>query len=179
MTLVVRGDTRAFAILYDRHAVAAYSLAYRICGRRPSAEEVVQEAFLAAWRRRSSFDPTRGGVRPWILTLVRNRSIDALRHASATTVRDVHDERIAAAMPALELTDIAVERRSETVAIRAALEQLPDEQQRVIELAFFGGFTHLEIAAMLNVPAGTVKGRMRLGLMKLRTALSEQVSVMV
>jgi len=179
MALVAHGDTRAFAVVYDRHAVAAYSLAYRICGRRSSAEEVVQEAFLAAWRGRSSYEMARGGLRTWILTLVRNRAIDAVRHAGVTTNRDVHDETIAVAVAALELTDVEVERRSEAAVVRAALEQLPDEQQRVIELAFFGGFTHSEIAVMLDLPTGTVKGRMRLGLLKMRAALGDQASAMV
>ena len=179
MELVVAGDTRAFATLYDRHAAVAYSLAYRICGRRSSAEEVVQEAFLAAWRSRASYQSARGGLRQWILALVRNRAIDAVRHSSVKTSRDVQDDRLAAALPALERTDVEVERRTDAELVRHALRQLPDDQQRVIELAFFGGFTHSEIAAMLGLPPGTVKGRMRLGLTKLQAMLGEQASAMV
>jgi RNA polymerase sigma-70 factor (ECF subfamily) len=175
MELVRRGDSRAFAVVYDRHAAVAYSLAHRICGRRAAAEEVVQEAFLAAWRARASYASERGGLRTWILTLVRNRAIDALRHASVTTSRDVHDGALSAALPTLERTDAEVERRSEAELVRDALRDLPGDQQRVIELAFFGGFTHTEIAVMLGLPAGTVKGRMRLGLTKLRAALGEQI----
>jgi RNA polymerase sigma-70 factor (ECF subfamily) len=179
MELVVGGDTRAFAVLYDRHAAVAYSLAYRICGRRAAAEEAVQEAFLAAWRGRASYQSARGGLRLWLLALVRNRAIDAVRHASVTTSRDVHDEGLSATLPALERTDDEVERRSNAELVRRAMAELPDDQQRVIELSFFGGFTHSEIAAMLDLPPGTVKGRMRLGLTKLRATLAEPGSVMV
>ena len=179
MGLVAAGATRAFAVLFDRHAAVAYALAYRICGRRSSAEDVVQEAFLAAWRGRASYQSTRGGLRPWILTLVRNRAIDAVRHASVTTSRDLHDEEVAATLPALERTDVEVERRSDAEFVRGALRGLPADQQRVIELAFFGGFTHSEIAVILGLPPGTVKGRMRLGLMRLRAALGEPENAMV
>lgn len=140
MELVAAGDTRAFAVLYDRHSAVAYSLAYRICGRRSSAEEVVQEAFLAAWRGRASYQSSRGGLRPWILALVRNRAIDAVRHASVTTSRDVPDEEVAAALPALEHTDAEVERRTDAELVRSVLAQLPADQQRVIELAFLRRF---------------------------------------
>jgi len=179
MGLVAGGDRRAFAVIYDRHAAVAYSLAYRICGRRSSAEDVVQEAFLAAWRGRASYQSTRGGLRPWILTLVRNRAIDAVRHASVTTSRDLHDADVAATLPALERTDVEVERRTDAELVRGVLQELPTDQQRVIELAFFGGFTHSEIAVILGLPPGTVKGRMRLGLTRLRAALGEPENAMV
>ena len=180
MDLVATGaDTRAFAVLYDRHASVAYALAYRICGRRSAAEEVVQDAFLAAWRGRASFQSSRGALRPWILALVRNRAIDTVRHASVTTSRDVHDDEVAAALPARERTDLEVERRTDAERVRGALEELPADQQRVIELAFFGGFTHTEIAVILGLPPGTVKGRMRLGLTRLRAALGEPENAMV
>ena len=178
MALVACGDARAFAVVYDRHAVVAYSLAHRICGRRASAEEVVQEAFLAAWRARERYDRSRGGVRSWLLTLVHNRAVDAVRHSAVTTSRDVNDEGLAALLPAIEQTDTEVERRNDAALVRSALEQLPDEQQQVIELAYFGGFSHSEIAVMLRLPPGTVKGRMRLGLTKLRDALGDYERVM-
>jgi RNA polymerase sigma-70 factor (ECF subfamily) len=151
----------------------SFSLAYRICGRRGLAEDVVQEAFLTLWRSKARYDRARGSVRSWLLAIVHNRAVDALRRESATTSRDVHDDGISATIAAGERTDAEVERRSDAQLVRRALEELPSEQRQVIELAYFGGFTHSELAEMLDLPAGTVKGRMRLGLRKLRVALGE------
>jgi RNA polymerase sigma-70 factor, ECF subfamily len=177
MALVGDGQARAFEIVFDRHAGPAFSLAYRMCGRRGVAEEVVQEAFLSIWRSGARFDPTRGSVRSWVLGVVHNRSIDALRRHTARDSRDVADEGIAERMPAAELTDVEVARREESDAVRGALEALPPEQRQVIELAYFGGFTHSQIANMLGTPVGTIKGRMRLGLTKMRGALSQPSEV--
>jgi RNA polymerase sigma-70 factor, ECF subfamily len=173
MQRVHQGDARAFAVVFDRHANIAFSLAYRICGRRTLAEDVVQETFLSLWRTRARYDRGRGSVRSWLLAIVHHRAIDLVRHESATASRDVHDEGISARLPALERTDVEVERRSEARLVRGALEELPFEQRQVIELAYFGGFSHSELAEMLDLPAGTVKGRMRLGLSKLRVALAD------
>jgi RNA polymerase sigma-70 factor (ECF subfamily) len=173
LALVYDGDTPAFAVLFDRHAGVSFSLAYRICGRRGLAEDVVQEAFLTLWRSEARYDRARGSVRSWLLAIVHNRAVDALRRESATTSRDVHDDGISATIAAGERTDAEVERRSDAQLVRRALEELPSEQRQVIELAYFGGFTHSELAEMLDLPAGTVKGRMRLGLRKLRVALGE------
>lgn len=172
MERVHDGDARAFAIVFDRHGGAAFSLAYRMCGSRTRAEDVVQEAFLSLWRAGAHYDPTRGSVRSWILGTVRNRAIDAFRRETAKEARDVRDEGLVAQLAAAELTEQEVERRDEAQRVRSALLELPAEQRRVIELAYFGGFTHTEIAGMLELPAGTVKGRMRLGLTKLRLSLS-------
>jgi RNA polymerase sigma-70 factor (ECF subfamily) len=177
MQLVRRGNAAAFEVVYDRHADAAFSLAYRICGQRAAAEDVVQEACLSLWRSGARYDRDRGSVRTWLLGIVHNRAIDALRRR---TVRDrglVSEEGIEERLAAPERTDVEVARRDEAREIRDALEQLPDEQSRVIELAYFGGLTHVEIASLLKTPVGTVKGRMRLGLAKMRMALGDPAEV--
>lgn len=173
MPLAHDGDVRAFEVIFDRHCEAAFSLAYRMCGRRGMAEDVVQEAFLSLWRSGSRYDRARGSVRSWVLGVVRNRAIDAFRRETTHAGRDVSDEAAADRIAAPENTEAQVEGRDEARQVRAALSSLPDDQRQVIELAFFGGFTHNQIAHMLELPAGTVKGRMRLGLMKLRFALSD------
>ena len=171
MQLVQRAEAAAFEIVYDRHASAAFSLAYRMCGARQAAEEVVQEAFLSIWRSGARYDRRRGSVRTWILGITHHRAIDALRRG---TVQDRHrasDEGIEERFEADERTDLEVARREEAQEVRGALEELPADQRRAIELAYFGGFTQSEIAEMLDVPIGTVKGRMRLGLEKMRGRL--------
>jgi RNA polymerase sigma-70 factor, ECF subfamily len=173
MQLIHDGEPRALEVIFDRHGDRAYSLAYRMCGQRTVAEDVVQEAFLSLWRSGTRYDAARGSVRSWVLTAVRNRSIDAFRRGSVTTSRDVVDEEATAHLVADERTESEVERREDARQIRAALGELPHEQRQVIELAYFGGFSHSEIAGMLGLPAGTVKGRMRLGLTKLRVALGD------
>ncbi|MDQ6834995.1 MAG: sigma-70 family RNA polymerase sigma factor [Actinomycetota bacterium] len=172
MALVHDGDAQAFEVIFDRHADAAFSLAYRMCGRRAVAEDVVQEAFLSLWRSGARYDQQRASVRSWVLSVVHNRAIDTFRRSVVRTSRDVADDGAAERLPAPERTDSEVERRDEAQQVRTALGELPAEQRQVIELAYFGGFSHSQIAEMLKLPAGTVKGRMRLGLTKMRTALS-------
>jgi RNA polymerase sigma-70 factor, ECF subfamily len=179
MHLVCAGDAQAFEIVFDRHSGAAFSLAYRMCGRQAMAEDIVQEAFVSLWRSGARYDATRGSVRTWVLSVVRNRTIDAFRRESAKGSRDVSEEGIAERMAAPELTDTEVERRDEARQVRKALVELPPDQRQVIELAYFGGFTHSQIADMLELPSGTVKGRMRLGLTKMRLALGDSPEVMV
>ena len=171
MERVRAGEARAFEVVFDRHGGPAFSLAYRMCGSRARAEEVVQEAFLSLWRSGVPYDRARGSVRSWILRVVHNRAIDALRREVARESRDVHDERLVEFVASEERIDVEVERRDDAQRVRRAVLELPAEQRRVIELAYFGGFTHTEIAQMLGLPAGTVKGRMRLGLSKLRMSL--------
>jgi RNA polymerase sigma-70 factor, ECF subfamily len=171
MQLVAESDAGAFAILYERHTNVAFSLAFRMCGKRTIAEEVVQDAFLSLWRGGSRYDRTRGSVRTWVLGIVHNRAIDALRRGTVHDRGRVSDEGIEERLEAPERTDQEVGRRDEAREIRTALEGLPAEQSHVIELAYYGGFTHSEIATMLDTPIGTIKGRMRLGLQKLRSQL--------
>jgi RNA polymerase sigma-70 factor (ECF subfamily) len=168
MQLVAAGDADAFEVVLERHENAAFSLAYRICGARSGAEDVVQEAFLAVWRNGARYDRARGSVRTWTLGIVHNRAVDALRRAGVHERRRASDEGIEESLEAPERTDAQAIGRAASDEIRGALGELPSEQRRVIELAYFGGFTHTEIASMLEMPIGTVKGRMRLGLHKLR-----------
>ena len=179
MEMVRGGDSRAFEVVFERHAGAAFSLAYRMCGSRPRAEEVVQEAFLSLWRSGARYNRARGSVRSWLLSVVHNRAIDALRRDLPRDARHVGDEGLAERVQAPELTDVEAERRDDARRVHSALHELPADQRRVIELAYFGGFTHTEIAGMLELPAGTVKGRMRLGLTKMRLAFGDRSTVAV
>jgi RNA polymerase sigma-70 factor (ECF subfamily) len=178
MQLSHDGDARAFEVIFDRHGSAAFSLAYRMCGRRALAEEIVQEAFMSLWRSAARYDRARGSVRTWVLRVVHNRAIDTFRREMSTAGHDVPDGRITEVLPARERTDEEAERRSDARLVRTALEGLPPDQRQVIELAYFGGFSHAQIADALGVPAGTVKGRMRLALSKLRIALGEPAGVL-
>lgn len=171
MEMVCDGDARAFEVIFDRHSGPAFSLAYRMCGRRALAEEVVQEAFLSLWRSGEKYDRTRGSVRSWVLTAVHNRTIDVFRHEASRSGRNVSDDGAVERMESPERTEAEAERRDQASQVRGALEGLPADQRQVIELAYFGGFTHTEIAEFLKLPAGTVKGRMRLGMSKLQVVL--------
>jgi RNA polymerase sigma-70 factor (ECF subfamily) len=173
MALVREGDARAFELVFDRHADAAFSLAYRMCGSSARAEDIVQEAFLSLWRTGVRYDRARGSVRSWVLSAVHNRAIDALRREVPGGSRHVLDERLAERLRSPDETAAEAERRDDARRVRSALEELPPDQRRVIELAYFGGFSHSQIADMLDLPTGTVKGRMRLGLTKLRFLLGE------
>jgi RNA polymerase sigma-70 factor, ECF subfamily len=178
MQLVRRGDPRAFEIVYERHSAAAFSLAYRMMGTRSGAEDVTQDAFLSLWRSGARYDRARGSVRTWVLGIVHHRAIDALRRATVHDRRRSSDEGIEERFEAAERTDVEAARREEAGTVRDALSTLPADQCQVIELAYFGGFTHTEIAEMLEAPVGTIKGRMRLGLKKMRAQLGEgQVAV--
>lgn len=178
ITLVERQDADAFAVIYDRHGGAAYSLAHRIVGDPAVAEDVTQEAFLSVWRSGARFDAARGSVRSWTLGIVRNRAIDALRRAASPAPKlDLDDDGVLEGQVAGELTDAEAIRRETAQRVRGALGELPDEQSQVIGLAYFGGFTHSEIAEMLGMPLGTVKGRMRLGLEKIRVMLGERMGI--
>ena len=178
MTLVDRRDPDAFAVLYDRHGGAAYSLAHRIVGDPAIAEDVTQEAFISVWRSGARFDAARGSVRSWTLGIVRNRAIDALRRVSGSAPKlNLDDDALLESQTSEELTDSEAIRRETARRVRGALRELPDEQSEVIGLAYFGGFTHTEIAEMLGMPLGTVKGRMRLGLEKIRNTLAERMGI--
>jgi RNA polymerase sigma-70 factor (ECF subfamily) len=174
MPLVAREDPLAFEVFYDRHAGAAYSLAYRIVGSRTAAEDVTQEALLSIWRSGARYDRARGSVRAWTLGIVRNRAIDLLRKESGRSPKlAVGGDEILERHAAEELTDTEAVRRETAEEVRGAIQELPEDQSRVIGLAYFGGFSHSEISEMLNEPLGTVKGRMRLGLDKIRATLAE------
>jgi RNA polymerase sigma-70 factor (ECF subfamily) len=177
MQRVAGGDADAFEIVLERHEDAAFSLAYRMCGTRSAAEDVAQEAFLAIWRGGSRYDRTRGSVRSWTLGIVHNRAIDALRRSSVHERRRANDDGLDEELEAPDRTDLQAIDNAASSDIRVALGGLPSDQRRVVELAYFGGFTHSEIATMLNTPVGTIKGRMRLALEKLRGSLEDWQAV--
>ena len=174
MVLLRDGNPDAFEVFYDRHGGAAYSLAYRIAGDRNAAEDITQEAFMSIWRSRTRFDRERGSVRAWVLGIVHHRAIDALRRNSGHQRHRASAEGIEERFEASERTEVEVARREEADEVRDAIETLPGDQQKVVQLAYFGGFSHTQIAEMLDTPVGTVKGRMRLGLEKLRRALAPE-----
>ena len=161
------GDAQAFAALYDRHGRVAYSLAYRMMGERPAAEDLMQEAFLQMWRAAGSYRVERGSVRTWILSIVRYRGIDHLRSSASRRRMQDRAEAVAPTSQPSEAFD-QTWRNSQSEQVREALRGLPLDQHKVLELAYFSGYTHIEIAKLLDLPLGTVKGRMRLGLKKLR-----------
>jgi RNA polymerase sigma-70 factor (ECF subfamily) len=176
MPLVERKDPAAFEIVYDRHGGAAYSLAYRIVGSSVVAEEVTQEAFLSVWRSGARFERARGSVRTWLLGVVRNRAIDVLRRESgrAPTV-SLELDSVPEQESRFEATDAEALRRDAGREVRGALTKLPEDQLKVVQLAYFGGLSHSEIAEVLGMPLGTVKGRMRLAMEKMRATLAEGV----
>ena len=173
MPLIAARDPDALEVVYDRHGGAAYSLAYRIVGERAAAEDVVQEAFISIWRSGARYDRARGSVRSWMLGVVRNRAIDLLRSKTGRARLDFDDDTILEQRVAGERTEEEAMERETADEVRGAIGELPRDQSKVIELAYFGGFSHSEIAEMLSVPLGTVKGRMRLGLEKMRSELAE------
>jgi RNA polymerase sigma-70 factor (ECF subfamily) len=171
MRLVAVGDQDAFMVVYDSHARAAFRAARRVVHCREAAEEIVQETFVNLWRCAGSFNAARGSLRTFVLSIVRYRALDALRRQSARPRSSTSNEGLEESHEARERTDIEATRREEAASVRAALGRLPQVQSRAIELAFFGGLSHSEIATQLGVPIGTVKGRIRLGIRKLRGEL--------
>jgi RNA polymerase sigma-70 factor, ECF subfamily len=175
VTRMQEGDTHAFELLYDRHVRRALRVARAVVGDRELAEEAVQEAFLSIWRNAGRYDPRVGSFRAWALSVVRYRAIDTLRvRRKESGDASVDDEFIAVPDERAD-TEAAVAQRLETVRIRRQLAQLPLPQRELVVLAFFGGVSHSELAAQLSLPLGTVKGRMRLALAKLRNADAGEV----
>ena len=164
--------TAAFAALYDEHSSAAMGLARRMLTNREAAEEVVQDAFLVMWR--GGYDATRGSIRAYLLTIVRNRAVDRLRHQRSRPT--VVDDSAAQRVPSPERTDLRAEERELARTVATALADLPPDQRSALELAYFAGLTQTEIAAHLGTPLGTVKSRMRMGLQRLRTSIDPVVS---
>ena len=178
ISLVGDGDAEAFALLYDRHSRAAYSLAYRLMNGRQAAEDLLQDSFIKVWRSAGGYRVGRGSVRTWILSIVRNRAIDQFRSdASRRRTRDEVETSTPTSYPSEAFAETW--RNTQQEQMREVLKMLPQEQLRILELAYFSGYTHVEIAERLSLPLGTVKGRMRLGLEKLRnhTELREMAVV--
>jgi len=165
------GNHEALAELYDRYAGLAYGVAIRVLGDPGRAEDAVQDAFMNIWNRAASFDTNRGSLRAWLLTSVRNRCIDYLRGRGAheRQERELQPEAAYALSASDPWRDVALS--LERTAVRDAVASLPQEQRQVVEMAYFGGYTHTEIAEMARLPLGTVKGRMRLALEKMGSYL--------
>lgn len=174
---VAAGDERALGALYDRMAPVAYGLALRIIGDADGAEDTVQEAFLRVWRRADRYEVDRGAPRPWLLRLVRNVAIDHLRSRGARARAElrggVHEHEH---LPAPERPEDLLLQKERRDVVRAALEALPAEQRRMIEIAYFEGLTHAQIAERERTPLGTVKTRIRDGVLRLRAGFTGQVS---
>jgi RNA polymerase sigma-70 factor (ECF subfamily) len=170
---VATGDVRSFETIYDRHSAQAFGLALRITGRPRAAEEATQDAFLGVWRAARSYDTTRGTLTTWLLSMVRNRSVDILRR-EARHDRDVEIDE--ALVERLETTERSPEGqvadREDARVTRQLLAGLPEDQRQVIELSYFEGLTQSEIAAKVGAPLGTIKGRQRLALIKMHRELT-------
>jgi RNA polymerase sigma-70 factor (ECF subfamily) len=178
-----KGDVGTFAVLYDRHAHAACSLAYRMMGEKHSAEDLVQHAFLKVWRSAHTYRPERASVRTWILSIVHNRGIDQSRSVASRcrTQSRVEAQKQVPLFSQEGTSGAFMEsfRNSQREQVREALGTLPPEQpKKVLELAYFSGYTPVEISELLELPLGTVKGRMRLGLKKMRDYFDSQDAVM-
>jgi RNA polymerase sigma-70 factor (ECF subfamily) len=169
---IADGELRALDDLYERYKTMAYSIAYRITNDPALAEDVVQDAFLGAWRNAARYVEGRGSVKTWLLSIVHHRSIDAVRRRRPTTELPERED-----VPPAELwlPDVWAEvvSRLDADAVRRALAALSDVQREAIELAYFGGLTQVEVAERTATPLGTVKSRMRLGLLAMRRALLE------
>jgi RNA polymerase sigma-70 factor (ECF subfamily) len=172
--LLVQQDVLALEALYHRYSRPIFSLALKILGDREVVEEVVQEVFLRLWTRAFGYDPQRGKLLSWLLTITHHRAIDELRRRRTQPEVDGLQDQLAAveepdADPSRSLTQV-----EEREAVQRALAQLPEAQRRPIDLAYYGGLTQVEIAKLLNEPLGTIKTRMRLGMQKLRVLLASE-----
>jgi RNA polymerase sigma-70 factor (ECF subfamily) len=169
MRAVANGDDQALATIYQQHADTCYALARRVVNDRTLAEEVIQELFVRLWRQPDRFDPSRGSLRSFLLAQVHGRSVDLLR---AEVARRGREERHASRAP---ISNDDLEREvldlTEAESVRAALANLSEGERSAIELAYFGGHTYREVATLLEQPEGTVKSRIRSGLLRLRAAL--------
>lgn len=164
-------NEQAIAALYDRYSRIAFGMAYRVLGERGAAEDVVQEAFLSLWRRAESFETTRGSVRTWLLSIVHHRAIDRLRGTSGRIRQDaaIDDfERVLAVEDPWREVSQVIQRET----LQRAIAVLPQVQRQTVEMAYFDGYTQQEIATAMEVPVGTVKGRLRLAMQRMRSLLA-------
>jgi RNA polymerase sigma-70 factor (ECF subfamily) len=173
---MARGDERAAARVYDRHSAVVYGLALRIVHEVADAEEVVIEVFAQAWREAARFDSSRGSALGWLTTITRTRALDVVRSRQrrdrATNAASTMLDAPAAMSEGFRSPDTFVEDADRATAVAEALRELPEAQRSAIELAFYEGLTHPEVAERLKEPLGTVKTRIRLGMLKLRDILA-------
>ena len=165
------GDAEGLGGLYDRYASVALATALRVVGNRDEAEDVVHDAFVTVWRKIDRFDPERGALRAWLMTVVRNRAIDRVRARRASVDLDDADERSLLRTGPNPTWEDAL-RRASAADLQAAMAELPEEQRHAVELAYFSGFTYREVAEVTGVPVGTANGRLRLALARLRASLA-------
>jgi RNA polymerase sigma-70 factor (ECF subfamily) len=175
MSQVKGGSIEAFEELYDRYSARAYRVAWSVCHDQGHTEDAIQEAFLSIRKSRMAYQSQRGTVAAWLLTAVRYRAIDVVRRDTKHASRRAGEYTLYRRPTQGDINDHVVN-HEEAQRLRALLTQLPDTQQEVIALAFYGELTHTEIATALGLPAGTVKGRRRLGLQKLRASVEKEVA---
>ena len=166
-----RGDDKAFAAFYDATSSRAWGLALRVVRNRAHAEEVMQEAYLQAWRQSGRFDAARGRAESWFLTIVHRSAVDRVRSAEASTRRDQQYIEQSQNIPEQDATASAAHRTLEARRVHGALDALTELQRQAVELAYWGGYTHTEVAGLLEIPVGTAKTRIRDGLIRLRDTL--------
>ncbi len=173
VVLVARRDEAALGALYDRYSRLVYSLALRIVGERTLAEEIVMDAFVSVWRAASTFVEERGRFVAWLTSVARHRAIDELRRLNVRPEGSSVelDEAIRTSGP--DRVEDVVDVRQQRELVRAVLSRLPNAQREALELAYFGGLTQQEIADKTGTPLGTVKTRMRLGMLKMRDELQQ------
>ena len=171
LAMVARGDDAAFASVYDRFATVVYGLVRRIVRDPAQSEEVMQEVLLEVWRTASRFDPGQGSARSWLVTLAHRRAVDRVRSAQASAAREV---RAAVAATDYDVVVEEVETRLDAQRVRRCLESLTELQRESVTLAYYGGYTYREVAALLGVAVGTVKTRMRDGLIRLRDCMGPE-----
>jgi RNA polymerase sigma-70 factor (ECF subfamily) len=165
-----RGDEQAFAALYDATAARVHGLVLRVIRDPAQAEEVTQEVFLQVWRTASRFDEERGSALSWLMTLAHRRAVDRVRAAEAVSRQDTSYHQNTHVV-AHDSTAEAAEQSMEARRVRSALAELTEVQRQALELAYFGGYTHTEVATMLDLPVGTAKTRIRDGLIRMRDAM--------
>ena len=175
LELLARGEPEGIEMLYDRYGTLAYALAFRVLHDAGGAEDVVQEAFLSIWRRASTYRSERGSLRTWVCSIVHHRALDRLRGRAGRARADVAIEHAPLASVTISDTWDRVVESLEREEVRTALAELSVEQRETIELAYFGGYSQREISDLMGVPLGTVKGRTRLALSKLRGLLERRV----
>ena len=170
ITLSSRGDQQAFAELYDRTSAKVFGLARRVVRDPAQAEEVAQETFIAIWRESARYDASRGGVLAWILTIAHRRAVDRVRSVESSRERDTRFAALGSG-PEFDMVDEAVSSALDAARVRKALATLTEVQREALMLAYYGGYTYKEVAELLDVPLGTIKTRMRDGLIRLRDTL--------
>ena len=180
MAAIAGRDVLAFSALYDRYVDLVFSTALRVLASRDSAEDTVQDVFVRIWTRPEAYVPERGRFVSWLISVTRNRSVDEIRAQSRRRRREIPPAVDGEYSPEREVVDDCepaelVQLNEERLSVRRALVDLPFEQRRALELAYFGGMTHQEIARALHEPLGTIKTRIRLGMQKLRRALEDEI----